>query len=303
MSNANQGFSPASRILLVTAAVVIIITGIKLAAPLLVPFLLSVFIAVISFPAMCKLQQKGLGDGISLFIVIFVVFLTGAALALLVGTSLESFGRAVPAYQAKLSGQWQLIIDWLNSKGLPVSETISNTFNPSAAMGFVASILKGFGNVLANSFLIFLTVIFILIEARGLAQKLQAEKRVDAEPHMSEVFAEKLRAYMSIKTLVSLFTGILVAVFLWVMGVDYPALWGVLAFMLNFVPNIGSIIAAIPAVILALVQTGPLTAAIVTAAYVMINIGIGSVLEPKLMGKGLGLSTLVVFVSLVFWGW
>ncbi len=303
MTQSGQGFSPAARILLVTAAVVIIIAGMKQAAPLLVPFLLSVFISVISFPAICKLQQKGLGLGLSLFIVVAVVFLSGVALALLVGSSLDDFSRAMPLYQVKLSAQLNVITAWLNNHGLPLSTTISESLNPGAAMSFVTSLLKGFANVLGNSFLIFLMVIFILVEAGGLARKLMVKSEQHEQPHMSEVFVDKLRAYMSIKTMVSLFTGVLVAVFLWAMGVSYPALWGVLAFMLNFVPNIGSIIAAVPAVILALVQIGPITAIIVAVAYIVINIVIGSVVEPKLMGKGLGLSTLVVFVSLVFWGW
>ena len=108
---------------------------------------------------------------------------------------------------------------------------------------------------------------------------------------------------MSIKTWTSAATGVLVALWLWLLGVDYPALWGMLAFLLNYVPNIGSIIAAVPAVLLALIQVGTGTAFLVMAGYMVINIVMGSVVEPKYMGKGLGLSALVVFLSLVFWGW
>jgi len=118
-----------------------------------------------------------------------------------------------------------------------------------------------------------------------------------------EVFVDKLRHYMSIKTLISLFTGAFIGLSLWLIGVDYPILWAVLAFMLNFVPNIGSIIAAVPAVLLTIVQLGVPSALLVAAVYTAVNIIIGSFVEPKFMGKGLGLSTLVVFVSLVFWGW
>ncbi len=303
MADSNQGFSPASRTLLVAAAVVIIIAGLKQAAPLLVPFLLSVFISVISFPAMYKLQQKGLSQSLSLFIVIFIVFLCGAALVLLVGSSLDDFSRAVPAYQTKLSGQWSMLVAWLDNHGLSLSATMDAGLNPGAAMGFVASLLKGFGNVLGNSFLIFLMVIFILVEAGGLAQKMAVKNAQHGQPHISAMFVDKLRVYMSIKTLVSLLTGVLVAVFLWLMGVSYPLLWGVLAFMLNFVPNIGSIIAAVPAVILALLQIGPISAVTVAVVYIIINLVMGNVVEPRLMGKSLGLSMLVVFVSLVFWGW
>ena len=116
-------------------------------------------------------------------------------------------------------------------------------------------------------------------------------------------FTETVKSYMAIKTGVSLATGTAVTVWLIVLGVDYPLLWGMLAFLLNYVPNIGSIIAAVPAVLLALVQLGIGSAAVTLAGIMVINIVMGSVIEPRFMGRGLGLSTLVVFLSLVFWGW
>jgi predicted PurR-regulated permease PerM len=131
----------------------------------------------------------------------------------------------------------------------------------------------------------------------------QEDNAQPSENNFSQVFVEKLREYMSMKTIISMMTGVIIALAMWLIGLDYPMLWGVLAFMLNFVPNIGSIIAAVPAVMLALVQLGGTSALLVTAVYVAVNILIGSVIEPRYMGKGLGLSTLVVFVSLVFWGW
>ncbi len=200
-------------------------------------------------------------------------------------------------------------MQWLNDHGISVGETLKSVINPAAAMGLVSSILKGFGNVLADSFLIILTVIFLLIEAAGLTQKflsLNKDGAIDSRDDVqtfSQVFVEKVRNYMSMKTIISMVTGLFIGIALWMIGVDYPVLWGVLAFMLNFVPNIGSIIAAVPAVMLTIVQLGISQALLVAGVYVTVNIIVGSVIEPKYMGKGLGLSTLVVFVSLVFWGW
>jgi len=107
---------------------------------------------------------------------------------------------------------------------------------------------------------------------------------------------------MVIKTFMSLASGILIAVWLYILGVDYPILWGFLAFLLNYIPNIGSIVAAIPAVILAVVQLGFGSALLVAAGYIVVNFVEGNVIEPRLMGRKLGLSTLVVFLSLIFWG-
>ena len=108
---------------------------------------------------------------------------------------------------------------------------------------------------------------------------------------------------MAIKTLISLVTGIFITIWLTIIGVDYPLLWGLLAFALNYVPNIGSIIAALPAVLLAIIQLGLMRALLAAAGYIVINLLMGSVVEPRFMGRGLGLSTLVVFLSLLFWGW
>ncbi len=304
-----NSFSSASRALIVSAAVIIVIAGLKQSAPLIVPFLLSVFIAVISFPLMCKLQLVGIPKGLSLFIVILIVFSIGVGVTLLVGSSITDFSRMLPVYQEKISVQWIQVLQWLSNYGIPVGETLRSVINPGAAMSLVSSILKGFGNVLADSFLIILTVIFILIEAAGLTQKflsLNKDPVIDGGDDVqvfSQVFVEKVRNYMSMKTIISMITGLVIGIALWVIGVDYPVLWGVLAFMLNFVPNIGSIIAAVPAVMLTIVQLGISQALLVAGVYVVVNIIVGSVIEPKYMGKGLGLSTLVVFVSLVFWGW
>lgn len=304
-----QSFSPASRALLVTAAVIVIIAGMKQSAPLIVPFLLSVFIAVISFPLMCKLQQIGLNKGLSLTLVMLLVISIGVGITLLIGGSITDFSRMMPEYQQKISAEWGQVLLWLKDHGISVADTVKDVIDPAAAVGLVSSILKGFGNVLADSFLIILTVVFILVEAAGLTQKFLSLNGKDAAQDLSEglvfsqVFVEKVRHYMSMKTIISMITGVIIATALWLIGVDYPILWGVLAFMLNFVPNIGSIIAAVPAVLLTVVQLGVTPAILVAAVYVAVNVIIGSVIEPKYMGKGLGLSTLVVFVSLVFWGW
>jgi len=300
-------FSPASRILIVSAALVIVIAGMKYAAPLLVPFLLSVFIAVICFPLMSNLQQKGLPKGLALTLVMLLVVLVGFMVTVLIGSSLTDFSQSLPLYQEKISAEWSGVFQWLNEHGISVADNIREVADPAAAVGLVSSILKGFGNVLTNSFLIILTVVFILIETAGLTQKFISLNASDdtshGEPMFAQVFVEKLRSYMSMKTIISIITGVIIATALWLIGVDYPVLWGVLAFMLNFVPNIGSIIAAVPAVLLTMVQMSFASAMLVAAVYVAVNVLVGSVIEPKYMGKGLGLSTLIVFVSLVFWGW
>ncbi len=300
-------FSPASRTIMVMAALVIVIAGMKLAAPLLVPFLLSIFIAVICFPLMSSLQQKGLPQGLALTLVMLLVVTVGFMLAVLIGNSITDFSRSLPEYQQNITDEWRSVLLWLENRGISVTDNIREMANPAAAVGLVSHILRGFGSVLTNSFLIILTVVFILIEASCLTKKFITlngnDKLQDDDSMFAKVFVDKLRHYMSMKTIISIATGFLIATALWLIGVDFPILWGVLAFMLNFVPNIGSIIAAVPAVLLTMVQLGPSSAMLVATVFIAVNVLIGSVIEPKYMGKGLGLSTLVVFMSLVFWGW
>ncbi|MBT8130002.1 MAG: AI-2E family transporter [Gammaproteobacteria bacterium] len=295
-------FSQVSRTVLVLAAVIIIIAGMKVSASLLVPFLLSVFIAVLSLPAMNALERFGLSAGVSLLTVIMGVFVAGLMLSLLIGNSIDEFSRSLPQYQQQITVYKNQVISRLAGIGVEIPESVgSDMLDPNAAMRLLSSIFRSFGSVLTNSFLIFITVIFILLEAKSFSKKFAQIS--DEKSQFVDDFVGKLNGYMGIKTWTSVITGVLVTLLLWSLGVDNARLWGVMAFLLNYVPNIGSIIAAVPAVLLALVQLGPGTALLAALGYLVINIVIGSVLEPRFMGKGLGLSTLVVFLSLVFWGW
>jgi len=164
--------------------------------------------------------------------------------------------------------------------------------------------LSSVGGLFANTFLILLTVIFMLLEASSLPGKLRAMLD-DPEGSFGQLerVVDDIKRYMAIKAATSLLTGVAVALWLWAVGVDFPILWGTLAFFLNFVPNIGSFIAAVPAVLLAWIQLGTPGAVWSLIGYLVVNNLVGNFIEPRFMGRGLGLSSLVVFLSLVFWGW
>lgn len=290
---------------LTVASFVIIIAGIRVAAPILVPFLLATFIAIISGPPISFLSRKGVPRTLALLIVIAVVITIGLILGVLVGKSVEDFSRNLPTYRTRLQGQMVALSAWLGRMGIHVPEgKYLETFNPGAAMQLASGLLTGLGAVLTNAFLILITVMFILFEASGFPEKLRA---VVTDPERSlgtiDRFLSAMQRYMALMTVISLATGIAVAAWLAIVGVDYPLLWGLLAFLLNYVPNIGSILAAVPAVLLALLQLGPGPALLTALGYTVINIVLGTVIGPRIMGRGLGLSTLVVFLSLVFWGW
>jgi len=293
------------QILVTIASVIVIIAGMRAAEVILVPFLLAAFIAIISASPMFWLQKKGVPSWLSLLMVVLGMLLAGLLVSAMIGSSVRDFSRDLPVYQAKLKDQTTEVIAWFEKNGFETSgPALSKMLDPGAAMRLAASILNSLGNVLANAFLILMTVIFILLEASSFPSKL---KEVlgggDSSLARFEKFLDTVKQYMAIKTWISLATGVCITVFLAVLGVDYALLWGLLSFILNYVPNIGSIIATIPAVLLALVQLGVGKALLVVAGYVVVNIVTGNIIEPRFMGRGLGLSTLVVFLSLLFWGW
>ncbi|MGH0036846.1 MAG: AI-2E family transporter [Myxococcota bacterium] len=291
--------------LLAAAAFVVVVAGLKAAAALVIPCLLAVFIAVICAPILLWLESRKVPTSIALFVVVTGVIVLLVVLGLFIGTTIAEFTRALPGYQAGLREASTGWLDALSRLGIEITaDQWREIVNPGRAMGLVGNLLSGLGGLLANGLLILLTTVFILLEVASFPRKLG---QVVSDP---EGFAERMgrvlenvKRYLAIKTVTSLATGGMVAGALAVIGVDFPLVWGLLAFLFNFVPSIGSIIAAIPAVLLALVQLGSGWALVVAAIYLAVNIGIGSFTEPRLMGKGLGLSTLVVFVSLVFWGW
>ena len=296
---------PAASLLLSAAAFVVVVAGMRAAEPVIVPFALSVFIAVVAAPPVFWLERRGLPKSLAMLAVLVALAGVGVALSALVGSSIRKFSRDLPLYKARLGEETHGLIEWLRMRGVPVDQDdISQYLDPAAAIQLVADVFNGFGGVLANAFLIFLTVVFILFEAHSFPQKLRAVAQY-AERSLArfEGFSENLKRYLAIKSMASLGTGGAIALWLAFIGVDYPLLWGLLALLLNYVPNIGSVIAAVPAVLFTFIQLGPVSAAWATLAYVVVNVVVGNVIEPRFLGRGLGLSTLVVFVSLVFWGW
>ncbi len=305
MDERTHSASPTVHFLLSLAAFVVIVAGMKAADALLVPFLLSLFIAVIAAAPLFYLKQKGVPGGVAMLIVIALIVVIGLLIGWMIGGSLNDFTANLPKYQERLTAQSARLVQWLGGMGWDLDQGLIKTIvDPGKAMAMAGQVISGLGNVLAQALLILITVIFMLVEASAFQSKLHA---IADDPEASikrvEAITSSIKRYMTIKTSTSLLTGLLIGVWLWILGVDYPVLWGVVAFLFNYVPNIGSIIAAVPAVLLALVQADLQIAVWTVVGYLVVNNLVGNMIEPRFMGSGLGLSPLVVFISLVFWGW
>ena len=296
--------SPIARFLIVLAAFIVVVAGMKAAESLLVPFFLSLFIAIICSPPLLWMRSKGLPTWLSLLTIISILVALSVIIGVILGSAINGFTKDLPEYQVKLSALTTQVFDRLGSFGFELDvQQIRDNFQPAKALGMVGTTLASFGNLMTNFFLILLTVVFILAEEVSFSDKLLKNTKTRSSIEAMHKFTSSVNQYVAIKTLVSLLTGFLILVWLWILGLDYFVLWGLLAFLLNFIPTFGSVLAAVPAVLLALVQLGVGEAGLVAAGFLAVNFGVGSVLEPRIMGKGLDLSALVVFLSLVFWGW
>lgn len=295
---------PLSRFLVIAAAIVFIVWGISQAQSALVSFLVSVFLAALATPPVLWLERKRMPVVVSVLLVVAGMILILLATGAVVGASINSFYVALPQYQARIQEQVVTFKEFLASKSIaPPEKILLEYINPAAVMNLTAGLFVRLGSAFSNIVLILLTVTFILLEAASFPIKLRAvlgdPQRVF--PQFTRFVGDMTR-YMVIKTLISLATGILITIWLSVLDVDFPILWGFLAFLLNYVPNLGSTIAAVPAVLLALIQLGIWRAVLVASGYVAINLLLEYGVEKKLMSRNLGLSTLVIFLSLLFWG-
>jgi predicted PurR-regulated permease PerM len=299
-----SNFPRGARFLIIAAALVIIIGGINQARSVLVSSLVAVFLAALGTPQVLWLERKRIPSVVAVLIVVAGMIAILLIVGGLVGTSLNNFSGDLPSYQQRIQEQVSTLKTLLADKGIRVTDKMLLEYiNPEAALKLSVDMLGGLGSALSNIILIMLTVTFILLEASSFPVKLRAVlgDPQQAFPQFTR-FVDDIKRYMIIKTGISLTAGILIWIWLSILGVDSPVLWGFLAFLLHYVPNVGSIIAAIPAVILTLVQLGIGSAALTAAGYLTVNFILGNVVEPRLMGRRLGLSTLVVFLSLVFWG-
>ena len=292
------------RFFVIAAAIVVIIYGIHQAQSVVALFLVSVFLALIGTPGVLWFERKHVPSFAAVMIVMACMVILLLIIGGVVGESLNTFSGALPFYQKRLQVQVLALKPFLASKHIEVTDKVLLEYlNPGPAIGLAVGFLSEMGSALSDTLLILLTVTFILLEAASFPVKLRS---VLGDPQRAfpqfTKFVNDIKRYMIIKTILNLIAGVIIGFWMFFLGVDFPILWGFVVFLLHYVPNLGSIVAAIPAVLLALVQLGPGPAALAASGYLVVGFIIGNVIEPRLMGRKLGLSTLVVFLSLIFWG-
>ena len=294
-----------TRMLIVLSCLVVVLAGLSFAATIVVPFLLAVFLAVILSPPYAYMKENGVPGWVALIVMVAGLFGLGFVAVTVLQVSLDEFVSKLPEYRTSLERQFATLWPWLESMGIEEPERlVSDAVNPQEAMGYAGAIARALSGILGQTFIILIVVAFMLVEGAGLQRKLHAIEGLPKDAIESlEQNLKDMRRYVSMKALMSLLTGLIVILWLQFLGVDNALFMGLLAFFLNFVPTLGSIIASVPGILLAFITFGFPTAIVTAIGYVVINVGISNVLEPRFMGYGLGISPLVVILSMVFWGW
>ncbi|MBO6657925.1 MAG: AI-2E family transporter [Pseudomonadales bacterium] len=283
------------RVLYSLAAIAIVAGALKAASGILVPALLALFIAIVCTDPMYWLIRQGLPKWLAIVLVVVMLLVITSAFPLVISGSYVEFTRELPLYQQRADTLLRQAATWVSHYGYDYdAESIRAVFDPAAALGYVQVVLAALGGILSRYLLIMLLVIFILVDV---------PQTVNNRSTPAGEIVKTVQHYFAIKTFTSILTGGLISIWLLILDVQYPLLWGFLAFLLNFVPNIGSVLAAIPAVILSLLFDGYVSALIVMIGYVLINVGVSNGLEPRIMGQQLGLRFVWIFVSLIVWGW
>ena len=290
--------------LIAVPSVIITLAGIKAASSIIVPLLLAFILATIAGSFVLYLQGRGLPWWLSMLIVLLAVILLVIGLGLFVSSAAMEFSDRIPYYEAQFLEIMDQLLIALSNHGIPLEKSeLLHPWSPMLIMGYLGGFLQSLQLVLAESFMILILVVFLLFNQDLFFQKMHTLIDEQHSRQLLGVFSQQINRYILIKSTISALTGVSVAVGLYLMGIEHALLWGVMAFMFNFIPNIGSIIAAVPPMLLALADHGLAMSLWVGFFFLAINIVFGVMIEPRITGKGLGLSSVAVLLSLIFWGW
>ena len=294
-----------ARFLFVAACLVITMAGLRAGQAFFVPLLMAVFLTILCLPPLSWMRRLGLPEWAAIALVISGAVIGVLAVAVVLGGTIQSFHQELPTYRARLDGIVQSALSWLQSLGIDISaDDLSAKIDTGAILDLTGATAASIVSAFSNLVLVLLLMTFMLFELSGLPRKL---RRALGDPGADLGYlargAAEVQRYLAIKTAMSLLNAVVAIGVCMALDVDFPLLWGLFAFLFNYVPTIGSILAAIPPVLLALVEHGPGRAALVAALYLLLDACCGNILEPRVMGHRLHLSPLVVMLSLIFWGW
>jgi AI-2 transport protein TqsA len=291
-------------LLLALASVAVVIYGMRYAAGILNPVLLALFLVMGMSPLIHWLRRKGvppwatLAIVLALFVIVLLLFLAIAA------GSITQLDDKLPVYKENLSEMMADVEAWFSSNGIDISGLTSGSLDPAGLVDLSGNLLKGAVNALTSIGLMIFIVLFMVSEVFTFPRKLTDRVNMGANFRRSlENFSSTTRSYLFTKAWLSAIMTVVVVIIYYAFGTDFALLWGLLFFVMSFIPNIGFVIAVIPPFFVTLLESGFWPAFAVLMLVIVANTIVDSVISPRIMGKSVGLSSLVVFLSLIVWGW
>ncbi len=305
------------RALITLACVVVVIAGLKAGATFFVPIAVAFFISVLSYPLMAWLMKKGLPHMVALFITVGLIVVTLGLTGWAGFTLLKKFYGELPVYIVRMKGIVEESAAWMERKaGIEGVTKAVEGFNLQSVvdlakrqdviqnmLSFAGSTFNTVALFLGAQIVVLVVMMFILMEAPGTQSRADVIHQAGG-PNFSLLMQSvtDIQKYLGVKTLISAATGLLAFFWCWIFGSSYPLLWGIIAFLFNFIPAVGSTAASIPAIIEALLNQGMGSAVGVGIGYGLINFGLDNFLQPMLIGRKFGISGLVIVLSVIFWG-
>lgn len=290
------------RLLVGAASFVIVGAGMVQMRAILAPFLFALLVAIAGALPLRWLQNRKVPGPLAALIVAGLFCSILLLLGGLAAQSLEGFTEALPGYRTDLEALFEKVQGRLDPYGLEIPSRLSQ-IDEGVMMGILTSLLQGLARSFSSVATSVVILVFLLLEAADYRVKFRAALSDTVDVGRLEKVTDDVQRYLFVKTVTSAVTGFLIWVLCLISGIDFPVLWGLVAFVLNYIPVVGSIIAAIPAVLLGCISLGWVSVLALAIGYAVVNTGVSNFLEPQLMGRHLGLSPLIVFMSLVFWGW
>jgi AI-2 transport protein TqsA len=293
------------RPLLMVASAVLILGAMRIAAPILNPLLLALVITLLCNPIYLWLQRRGLVSWLALLIMIGSFLIGAVVMVVFIGISLSRLTASLAEYQSLLAGQELALRNWLAGYGLVAADIqffgLLNSANLTRVLG---AMIAGISNVLGNALLVIVMVVFFLIELPAFRRRLRANLG-EHNPLFVRLqrFGGSVVSYFVIRTYINLVVAVGASVALAALTVPFAPLWGLVIFLLSYIPYIGIPVAALPAVLLALAEHGFVRAGLVILTITLINAAIENLVAPAMIGRRLSLSPAVVFVSFFFWTW
>ncbi len=298
-------WSPAARALLVGAAAVLVLLGVRAASDILNPVLLALFVTIGFSPIMHFLVRHGLPVWLSLIAVLGLILVVAVVFVAVIVGSLTGLDENLATYEQSLSALAGDVLSQLEDWGLEVSGIqMDELLRPSRLIGLAQTFAGAILDSMTSVLLMLLIIAFMLADATSFPKRLRETFPEGSNfPEAAEEFGKDVRSYLFIKGWISALAAVPITLLYVFLGTDFALLWGLLFFLFSFIPNIGYVLSLIPPAAVTLLEYGWQRAAILIAVNLVINTAIDNVVAPRFMGKGLGLSTLVVFLSLIFWGW